>query len=378
MGIEKFGMPTVGMIGGGQLGRMTALAAHHLGIAVVLLDPDPLCSAAQVVPRTIVASLDDPEALEKLANCVDVVTYENEWLNPERLAALEKQGFKVRPTSRTLARIQDKFFQRTDLQAAGLPVPMFAAMDSLADLEAWVVNQGFPAVIKMRVQGYDGRGVRIAHTYSELVEAWNALSYQSLLVEKFVPFEKELAVMVARSETGEVRSYPVVETVQKNNVCHTVTVPADFDAMTTRKCQHLACAAVECFDGIGIFGVELFLKTDGSILINELAPRPHNSGHYSLDACLTDQFEQYLRAIFGLPLGETALHSPAAAMVNILGEESMHFSLQEILDPDVHLHWYGKSEARPGRKLGHLNAVGVDAKAALAKVLSVHQRLGGL
>jgi 5-(carboxyamino)imidazole ribonucleotide synthase len=376
MGAEKFGMPTVGMIGGGQLGRMTALAAHRLGIAVVLLDPDPLCSAAQVVPRMIVASLDDPEALEKLASCVDVITYENEWLNPDLLVALERQGFKVLPTSHTLARIQDKFFQRTDLQKAGLPVPVFAAIDCLADLEAWVANRGFPAVIKMRVQGYDGRGVRIARTHAELVDAWNALSHQLLLVEAFVPFEKELAVMVARSETGEVRAYPVVETVQKNNVCHTVSVPADIDVLVTQKCQDLACAAVECFEGVGIFGIELFLGSDGNVLINELAPRPHNSGHYSLDACLTDQFEQYLRAILGLPLGETVLHSPAAAMVNILGEASMHLNLKAALDPGVHLHWYGKPEARPGRKLGHLNAVGSDAKAALAKVLSAYQRLG--
>ncbi|MBC7883691.1 MAG: 5-(carboxyamino)imidazole ribonucleotide synthase [Anaerolineae bacterium] len=376
MGAEKFGMPTVGIIGGGQLGRMTALAAHRLGIAVVLLDPDPYCSAAQVVPRMIVAPFDDPEALEQLATSVDVVTYENEWLNPEQLGSLERQGYKVRPSAYTLARIQDKFFQRTDLQKAGLPVPVFAAVDSLADLEAWVVEQGFPVVIKMRVQGYDGRGVRIAHTRAQLVDAWAALSHQPLLAEAFVPFTKELAVMVARSELGEVGAYPVVETVQKNNVCHTVSVPADIDALIAEKCRDLACAAVECFDGVGIFGIELFLKEDGIVLINELAPRPHNSGHYSLDACLTDQFEQYLRAIFGLPLGATALHSPAAAMVNILGEESMHLDLKAILDFDVHLHWYGKPESRPGRKLGHMNAVGKDPKAALAKVLAAHQRLG--
>lgn len=376
MGVEKFGMPTVGMIGGGQLGRMTALAAHRLGIAVVLLDPDPSCSAAQVVPRMIVAPLDDPEALNLLATSVDVVTYENEWLNPEQLASLERQGYKVRPTSSTLARIQDKFFQRNDLQKAGLPVPVFAAVDSLADLEAWVAEQGFPVVIKMRVQGYDGRGVRIAHTHAQLVNAWSALSHQPLLAEAFVPFEKELAVMVARSELGEVGAYPVVETVQKNNVCHTVSVPADINERIAQKCRNLACAAVECFAGVGIFGIELFLKADGTVLINELAPRPHNSGHYSLDACLTDQFEQYLRAIFGLPLGETALHSPAAAMVNILGEESMHLNLKATLDLDVHLHWYGKPESRPGRKLGHINAVGKDPKAALEKVMAAHQRLG--
>jgi 5-(carboxyamino)imidazole ribonucleotide synthase len=377
MGAEKLGMPTVGMIGGGQLGRMTALAAHRLGIGIVLLDPDPLCSAAQVVKRTIVAPLDDPEALEKLAACVDVITYENEWLNPERLASLEKQGYKVRPTAHTLAQIQDKFFQRTDLQHAGLPVPVFVAVDSFADLETWADHYGFPVVIKMRVQGYDGRGVRIAHTHRELVDAWSALSHQPLLAEAFVPFEKELAVMVARSELGEVGAYPVVETIQKNNVCHTVSVPADIDAMIAEKCRNLACAAVECFEGVGIFGIELFLQANGTVLINELAPRPHNSGHYSLDACLTDQFEQYLRAIFGLPLGDTALHSPAAAMVNILGEESMHLSLKSTLDHAVHLHWYGKLESRPGRKLGHMNAVGADPQAALAKVLAAYQRLGG-
>lgn len=377
MGAEKFRMPTVGIIGGGQLGRMTALAAHRLGMTVVLLDPDPRSSAAQVVPRIMVAPLDDLESLEKLAICVDVITYENEWLNSELLACLESQGFKIRPTARTLARIQDKYRQRTELQKAGLPVPAFAAVESVAALKAWAGEHGFPVVVKMRSQGYDGRGVRVARGDDALMDAWDTLGHQPLLAEAFVPFEKELAVMVARSETGEVRAYPVVETVQKHNVCHTVSVPASIDATITRTCRDLACAAVECFEGIGIFGVELFLKTDGTIFINELAPRPHNSGHYTLDACLTDQFEQHLRAIFGLPLGQTALHSPAAAMVNILGEAFVDLNLKESLGPDVHLHWYGKGEGRPGRKLGHLNAVGPDPQAALAKVLAAHQRLGG-
>lgn len=372
-------MPIVGILGGGQLGRMIALAAHAMGISVVLLDPDREGSAAQVVCQRLTARLDDLAALRQLAALTDVITYENEWLDWQLLERLESSGAWVLPTSTTLRHIQDKYLQRTRLVEAGLPVPRFRAVASLADLEGFAREQNAPVVLKTRLQGYDGRGVRIVHSSTELVEAWEALCRQPLLVEAFVPFERELAVMVARSTTGEVRTYPVVETRQQHNVCHTVIAPADLSEPVRHKAEQIAAAAVEAFAGIGIFGIELFLEADGRLSINELAPRPHNSGHYTQDACLTDQFEQHLRAIFGFPLGETTLGSGAVAMVNILGERDEEDLAPDLTGalavPGVRVHWYGKPQSRFGRKLGHINALGPDRQTALERALEARRLL---
>jgi 5-(carboxyamino)imidazole ribonucleotide synthase len=356
---------------------MLALAAHALGIGVVLLDPEAEGSAAQVIPHTIAAPLDDLDSLRRLAAECDLITYENEWLDWQVLARLEAEGIRVVPAADTLRRIQDKFLQRACLAAVGLPGPAFAAVHTLEEIAGFAGRHGTPVVLKARVRGYDGRGVRIVERPEALAAAWEELHGRPLMVEAFVPFERELAVMVARSASGAVAAYPVVETIQRENVCHTVIAPAAVDGAVHRRAREVAVAAVEAFAGVGIFGVELFLEADGRVSINELAPRPHNSGHYTIDACLTSQFEQHLRAVLGLPLGDTALRQSAAVMVNILGEGTAPAPdlAAALAVPGVRVHWYGKPAARPGRKLGHINGIGTDPDTVLSRTLEARRLL---
>lgn len=375
---RRMGLPAVGIVGGGQLGRMMALAGHALGLRLVVLDPDPASPASQVVPVSLEGALDDIESLRSLARITDIVTFENEWVEPRLVAQLEAEGRRVWPASRTLARIQDKLHQRTYLAAAGLPVPRFAAAQDLAAVRAW--EDSWPLVLKTRLQGYDGHGVRIVENPAHLKDAWEALAGQPLMVEAFVPFERELAVMVARSPTGEVRSYPVVETRQRQHVCHTVIAPAPVDEAIRERAGAVARAAVEAVEGVGIFGVELFVDARGAVSVNELAPRPHNSGHYTLDACTTSQFEQHLRAVLGWPLADPAMHSPAAVMVNILAEidapEAEPDLAAALAFAGVKVHWYGKRGARPGRKLGHITAVAHDPAVACERATAAREALG--
>lgn len=371
------GLPTVGIIGGGQLGRMLALAGHTMGIRSIVLDPDPASPAAQVVPIALTGSLAELASLRELARLSDLVTFENEWVDPALVRALEIEGYSVWPSSQTLGYIQDKFHQRRHLQQAGLPVPRFRAVDRLDQLADW---QQWPLVLKTRRQGYDGHGVRIVPTAAQLAAAWEELAGQPLIVEAFVPFERELAVMVASSASGEVRSFPVVETRQQQHVCHTVIAPAPVSAAVHERAAAIAVAAIEAIAGVGIFGVELFVEPDGTVTINELAPRPHNSGHYTIDACDVSQFEQHLRAVLGWPLAAATMHSPAAVMVNILAQTTTEQAQPDLAAalalPGVKVHWYGKHAARPGRKLGHLTAVAADWQIALERALSARQVLG--
>lgn len=373
------GLPTVGIIGGGQLGRMMAMAAHTLGLGVVILDPTPGSPAAQVVHRSIVAPFNSLEDLRRLAHETDLLTVENEWVESRLLFQLEAEGVRVCPGAQTLALIQDKYCQREHLKAAGVPVPRFQAVASCQEAEACAREWGFPVVLKARLQGYDGHGVKIVYSVTELRQGWLELGNHPLLIEAYVPFEREVAVMVARSTTGESCTYPVVETHQHNQVCHSVTVPAELSATVHAKCAALALRSVECFDGVGIYGVEIFLGGDGEVIVNELAPRPHNSGHYTIEACFTNQFEQHLRAILGLPLGQPDLQVAAAVMVNILAsadQEALDPSLDAVLAIEgVKLHWYGKRSARTGRKLGHLTAIAGDRTTALERALRARAAL---
>ncbi|MBC8120634.1 MAG: 5-(carboxyamino)imidazole ribonucleotide synthase [Gemmatimonadaceae bacterium] len=373
------GLPTVGIIGGGQLGRMMAMAAHTLGLGVVILDPTPGSPAAQVVHRSIVAPFNSLQDLRRLAGATDLLTVENEWVESQLLFQLEAEGVRVHPGAQTLALIQDKYCQREHLKAAGVPVPRFQAVASCPEAEACAREWGFPVVLKARLQGYDGRGVKIVYSVTELRQGWLELGNHPLLIEAYVPFEREVAVMVARSTTGESCIYPVVETHQHNQVCHSVTAPAELSSTMRDQCAALALRSVECFDGVGIYGVEIFLGANGEAIVNELAPRPHNSGHYTIEACFTNQFEQHLRAILGLPLGRPDLQVPAAVMVNILAsadQEALNPSLDAVLAIEgVKLHWYGKRSARTGRKLGHLTAVAAERTTALERALRARAAL---
>ncbi|MGK7908880.1 MAG: 5-(carboxyamino)imidazole ribonucleotide synthase [Synechococcus sp.] len=367
---------TLGIIGGGQLARMTAIAAAAMGVKVSVLHPTEDCPAASV-SEVFVGEWTDRQDLERWVRLVDAVTLEHEFVAASDLHWLAQQGRQVWPAGRTLELIQDKWRQRSHLQQAGLPVPQFQAIDSFAELEGLQREWGGPLVVKTRRLGYDGHGTAIAHKPQELERIWQLFCPSGieaeglLLAEEFIPFEHELAVIVARRRNGDCTCYPVTETVQENYVCDLTVTPARIPEMMQENAKDIAISAAEAVGVVGVVGVELFAVESGEILVNELAPRPHNSGHYTLNGCATSQFEQHVRAVLDLPLGSTDLLVPSVVMANILGTRDSNCkyiplagALQE---PNTYLHWYGKSFARPGRKLGHINALAETAELALKR-----------
>jgi 5-(carboxyamino)imidazole ribonucleotide synthase len=359
----------IGIAGAGQLARMTALAAWPLEIRVAVLgapDEPARPMAAGVVPGDW-HSADDVLAL---AREVGVVTLENEFVDAAALAAAEAAGTPVRPAPRTLAVVQDKALQKQMLEGAGLPVPRFVVVERRDELAAVGRDLGWPVVLKARRLGYDGYGNATCANEEEAAAALARLDAgDGVLAERFVPFERELAVMVARAPSSAPRAYPVVETVQRHHVCHEVVAPAPVPEPVRTHAAAVALAAADAAEGVGVTGVELFLLDDGTVLVNELAPRPHNSGHYTIEACETSQFENHLRGVLDLPLGSTDLRAPAA-MVNLLGERTgpAEPRLERALAVEgAHIHLYGKREVRVRRKMGHVTALGRTAEEALAR-----------
>ena len=350
----------VGIIGGGQLAWMMGPAAKRLGLELVVQTPGPADPAVAIANETILAPVDDTDATAKLAQRCEVITFENEFIDLQALQALPQSDALFRPRLAALAPLLDKLEQRSYLQSIGIPVPRFMALTPAAQLEDSGITQGmtlpFPLVLKARRHGYDGKGTHIVHTLQEL-QAVAPLGDQ-WMAEEFIPFERELAIMAARGIDGSVALYPVVETVQVEQVCRHVVVGQPLPEAIAAQAAAIARQILDRLDVVGVFGIELFLTADGELLVNELAPRTHNSGHYTLDACPTSQFEQQLRAVCGLPLGDTAPRW-SALMVNLLGYEtakSDYRTQQQAIAqiPGAHLYWYGKPQSRPGRKLGHV------------------------
>ncbi len=364
----------VGVIGGGQLAWMLREAAQSLGLELVIQTPyttDPaLSNSLQEDPalcvKAVLASVDDAVATAQLAQQCQVITFENEFVDLDALGHLEAQGVCFRPGLSVLAALLDKYEQHRFLESIGVSVPAFSTITPQTDLAA--LGFGFPVVIKSRRHGYDGQGTFIIHSAAGLEQFWQGFTHdltdidQRFMVEAFVPFERELAMMAARSATGEMALYPVVETHQENQVCHWAIAPTPLPPATQSQIQTLATTLLESLDAIGIFGVELFLTPDGQVFVNEIAPRTHNSGHLTIDASKTSQFEQHLRAVCGLPLGDPALHTLGAVMVNLLGFETAvsNYLVQRqrlAAVPHATVHWYGKADAKPGRKLGHVTVL---------------------
>lgn len=347
----------IGVIGGGQLAWMMAQAARDLDLELIVQTPsreDPAVSRAAGV---VLAEIEDVAATAELARRCDIITFENEFINLEALKALERQGVCFSPSLGTLAPLLDKYEQRTFLQQIDIEVPRFAALNTATDIDSF---GELPMVLKARRHGYDGQGtfiVRDRQTLQELVEP----TASAMMVEEFVPFTKELAIIAARSATGESVIYPVVETYQQDRVCHWVKVPADISEAVNSKCRAIASKILEKLQVVGLFGIELFLTADERVLVNEIAPRTHNSGHYTLDACETSQFAMQLQAIADLPLGSPQLKSTGALMVNLLGYENSQSDYQQqrhrlgAIDRAC-VHWYGKT-SYPGRKLGHVTVL---------------------
>lgn len=358
------GFPTLGILGGGQLGRMTALAAIPMGVRVRFLVSKPSPSV-EGLGHVTVADWKDPAVLRDWAARCDAVTVESEWAPADVLAGVLPEGVGLWPRPETLRIIRDKGRQSEALRDAGLPLPDFARCPTLDDALAAADRFGYPVVLKKYRGSYDGYGNATARTPADLRAAWPDLADETgALVEAFVRFRQELTVLVARHPDGSHVTYPVAYTEQRDHRCHAVVVPADISEETAEEARRVGLAAVEAVGGVGITAVEVFETEEGRILVNELAPRPHNTGHYSIEACHTSQFENHARAVLGWPLGDPSLRVPTAVMVNVLGHRegrSQPGGLEDALAvPGVGVHIYGKASVRPNRKMGHVTATGTD------------------
>jgi 5-(carboxyamino)imidazole ribonucleotide synthase len=348
---------------------MTCLAAWPLGITVGVLGSrgEPATPMAAGVISGDWHSAADVGALGRASG---VVTLENEFVDAAALAAVEAAGTPVRPNADTLAVIQDKATQKQRMNDAGLPTAEWLVAETPTDLAQAGKDFGWPLMLKARKLGYDGYGNATCADLEEAAVALDRLDAgEGVLVERMIEFRRELAVMVARNPTGEELAYPVVETVQQHHVCHEVLAPAPIADGEATFAAEVALAAAGAADGVGVTGVELFQLNDGEVLVNELAPRPHNSGHYTIEACETSQFENHLRGVLDLPLGPVEMRRPAAAMVNILGTQTGPAEPRVDFASSVdgaHIHLYGKSEVRMRRKMGHVTALGDDVESALA------------
>lgn len=352
----------IGILGGGQLAQMLTQAAIGLGLETAIYDTAPDTPASRLTAHNGVGAWGDVRALRAFCDGCDVLTLENEFVLAGPLAELEASGVPIYPKPATLATIQDKLKQKLAMRIADIPVPHFMPVATPNDALRAGDAYGYPFLLKARYGGYDGYGNATVLSKDELPAAWAKVAKpgRDIMAEAFVKFERELAVMVVRGRDGETRAYPVVETIQQNHICHVVRAPAGVDAQTAATAAEIAVRAVQALDGVGVFGVELFDLGGGKIRYNETAPRPHNSGHYTIEACVTSQFENHLRAVMGWPLGDVSLRSPAV-MVNLLGTRNApadpHGIREALGISGAHVHIYGKRESRIGRKMGHVTAL---------------------
>ena len=360
---------TIGVMGSGQLGRMFAIAARRMGYRVHIFSPERDSPAGQLADREIAAPYRDESAVHAFARDVDLITFEFENIPLETIewAASECE---VRPAGSVLHLAQHRLREKDFLSGAGIPVAPYRAVRSAAELSAGLGDIGRPSILKSAAFGYDGKGQQLIDSGKDVDEIWKARSGDEQILERAIDFEKEVSAIVARGPDGAVATFPVCENLHRNHVLDLTVVPARVDDSTTRRAADLAAAIAEKMELVGLLAVEMFLDRNGELLVNELAPRPHNSGHWTIEGCNTSQFEQHVRAVCGLPLGSTEIIRPAA-MANLLGD------LWQTGEPDwaaalkidgVHLHLYGKQEPRPGRKMGHLTALAASAEEAVAAV----------
>jgi len=373
MGFES-GSIRVGVIGGGQLARMMVPPAIHLGLRISVLAENEGSSAERAADA--VGDYRDPETVYAFAETVDVVTFDHEHVPGEILRELERRGTAVHPCPDALQYAQDKILMREKLGELGVPIPAWAAVEDEAQLQRFIDERGGRAVVKTARGGYDGKGVRVVSDAAEVRDWFTALAEDGhggrLLAEELVDFTRELAQLVARRPSGETRTWPVVETIQRDGVCAEVLAPAPVqDPATLEEAARIGAAVAEGVQVTGVLAVEMFEASDGRVLVNELAMRPHNSGHFSIEGSVTSQFEQHLRAVTDLPLGDTSMTAPAVVMVNVLGgpaEGPMPTRYPTVLaeHPRAKVHSYDK-QPRPGRKVGHITVTGDDLDEVLAE-----------
>ncbi len=399
---------SIGIVGGGQLGKMLAMEAKRLSIRVNVLDPSDDCPASMLADELIVARFNDAEAIERLASMSDAVTYEIELADADILASLERKGYKVRPPAHALRIVQDKFMQKYMLSKSGIPVAESFSVNSIDDLHSIARSIGYPVMLKVKRGGYDGRGNLLVKGYDDATNDRIARfvasrgGWDSVYVERFIPFIKEVSVIVARSSKEEVVAYPVAENVHDDGILDTSMVPARIPEELAYKAKRVAMDVIQALDGIGVFGVEMFVtKSNGkssnnsnnisngdddsdgdgySILVNEVAPRVHNTGHYSIEACNVSQFEQHIRAVLDLPLIEPRMVCKAAVMINILGDDGINGyyaidGIERIMCIDARIHIYGKRSNKGRRKLGHITLLGDDLDDLLKSAMQIRSAL---
>jgi 5-(carboxyamino)imidazole ribonucleotide synthase len=372
---------TVGVVGGGQLGRMLALEARRMGYRVVVLDPEADAPAAQVADGQVRAPLDDPEAIRELARRSDVVTLEWENADVATLRALPEE-VRLHPGPHVLEVAQHRVREKDVARRLGLSTAEYRAVGTADDLRRALQEIGTPAVLKTARMGYDGKGQAVIRAPAEAEAAYAALAPRpsgvELILEAFVPFRLEVSVICARSERGEMATFPVAENHHTRGILDATVVPAGVPEEVAREARRMAEALTEELGVVGLLAVEMFVEEDGTARVNEVAPRPHNSGHYTWEACAVSQFEQHLRAVCGLPLGSTELIRPAA-MVNLLGEDLGEGPsprlLEALREPGAALHLYGKRESRPGRKMGHVTVLADSREEALRRAREARERL---
>lgn len=370
---------TIGILGGGQLGRMMAIAAKQMGYRTAVLDSTEDNPCAQVSDVSIVADYGDPDAAKRLGERSAVITYEFENVDLDTVSYLQNHAYL--PQGRRLLEItKNRLNEKEAIERAGLPVAPYRPVRSAEELETAVREIGFPSVLKTTQGGYDGKGQYVLRSKADLEEALPYIGKTPFELEKWLAFDKEISVIVVRGTNGDKAVFPVAENIHRNNILHHTIVPARIPENVGERASLLALRLAEAFDLVGTLAVEMFLTKDGELYVNETAPRPHNSGHFTINACETSQFEQHVRAICGLPLGKTTLLSPVI-MVNILGEHMKSVLDKVSLFSDAHLHLYGKDKAKVGRKMGHLTVLGDTVQDAIDKaeklgIWKIEQKVG--
>lgn len=357
---------TIGIIGGGQLGRMIALAAKTCGFKVAVLERTTDSPCGQVADYEIIGAYDDLAAIDQLAEISDVITYEFENISARALDHISKKAYVPQGT-RLLETTQNRLVEKRAIEQANQTVAPYLEITSESALIKGLEKLGYPAVLKTTTGGYDGKGQIIINEQTDLDEAKSLIKQQTCILEKWITFEKEISVIVSRSPAGETTTFPVGENIHINNILHKTIVPARIDESATEEARQIALELANSLQMVGTLAVEMFLTEDGTIYVNELAPRPHNSGHYTIEACATSQFMQHVKAICNWPLGKTSLLKPAV-MVNILGqhEQKLLNQLQKLADWNIHL--YGKAEARIDRKMGHITILRDNLHDALTEI----------
>lgn len=360
----------IGIIGGGQLGKMMTMSAKQLGFSVIILDPTPDCPAAQVADKQIIAQFNDQEAIISLAQSSQVVTYEFEHIDSQTLIDLAQEGYNIYPSPTTLKVIQNKLSQKEALVQGRIPVPSFSPVTNKQDILSLAENWSYPLILKACTGGYDGKGNYVIKGPNDIDNALEMFAGVELMVEAFVPFVCEVSMMVVRSKSDGVRTYPLSENKHVDNILQRSIIPARVSESVAQRAREIAALTIDVFQGIGVFCIEMFVTVEGNVLVNEVAPRPHNSGHYTMEACVTSQFEQHIRAITDLPLGDTRQLNPAV-MVNLLGDAEqtggavIEGCATALKIPGVNLHIYGKKETKPNRKMGHVTIIAPALKEAM-------------